>query len=636
MQPDPVTIDVIANGLKSLTHEMDAAIERTSMSVIIREQHDFGMSLVDRRGRMVSGTIFTGQTLAEYEARHAVEPGDVIMLNDPYLSRGEISHLADTMLAVPIFWPASGLDAELIAWGIAWGHHLDVGADAPAGMPTRATEIFQEGLQIPPVKLYERGILQSDLLDLVARNSRAPEMIVGDTLALCSAGKIAEKRLQELCARFGREAVLSTFEVLFNRARETMRQLIRLLPEEPVCFEDVLDNDGINDELLTLRMILQRRGDRLSVDFVGTSPQCEGPMNLPLDPSYLKILLYDMLRLAAGDRINIDPELDPNQGMEDLVEIYIPNGCLLSPTYPAPVSLRHLTRGRLREVIQAILAQIFAETVPATASGSLNCYSMLGVDKTPRQQWLCFEVTAAGGGGRPFADGIDAYCFNNRLKNAPVEFVETVYPVRIEQYSLRSGSAGAGKYRGGHGLIRAIRTLQAAKLYFLDERQRTQPWGLYGGQPAAANDAYVERTDSTVVMVPGKLDRFPLAPGDMFVMRTGGGGGWGDPHEREPQAVRRDVICGLLTAEQAQELYGVVLSGPPMHVDLTATHALRARAASRSDSGYSLGVAPGVLPIERGEPQATPPPGTSWELDAPPVPWLVIDQEVAPESSDFC
>ena len=614
MANDPVTIDVIANALKSLIYEMDAAIERTSMSIIIREQHDFGMSLVDHRGWMVSGTIFTGQTLAQYAAAHSVEPGDVIMLNDPYLSHGEISHLGDTMLAVPIFW-----DGRLIAWGIAWGHHMDIGADAPAGMPTQATEVFQEGLQIPPVKLYERGILNQGVLDIVARNSRAPEMIVGDTLALSAAGKIAEQRLHELCMRFGGEAVLAAFEVLFQRAHETMRQLILLLPEDPICFEDVLDNDGIDDAFLTIRMMLRRCGDRLSVDFTGTSAQCEGPINLPLDPSYLKILLYDMLRLAGGHLIHIDPELDPNQGVEDLVDVHIPKHSLFSPTYPAPVSLRHLTRGRLREVIQAILAQIFPDTVPATASGSLNCYSMLGAGKSPEDRWLCFEVTAAGGGGRPFSDGIDAYCFNNRLKNAPVEFVETVYPVRIEQYSLRPGSAGAGKYRGGHGLIRAIRTLRAAKLYFLDERQRTQPWGLYGGRPAAANDAYVERADGTVVMLPGKFDHFRLAPCDMFVMRTGGGGGWGNPYERVPEEVRHDVECGLLTSAQARELYGVVvrrppragLRGRPPYVDAIATRALRGKAPARNEW------------IDRGEIQAAPPPNAYWELSAPPLPWLV-------------
>jgi N-methylhydantoinase B len=319
--------------------------------------------------------------------------------------------------------------------------------------------------------------------------------------------------------------------------------------------------------------------------------------------------VYDMLRLAAGERINIDPQLDSNMGIEDLVEVRFPANCFLKPAYPAPVSLRHLTSGRVGEVIQGILAQVFPDTVPATANGSLNCYSLLGVGGKPEERWLCFEVTAAGGGGRPFGDGIDAYCFNNRLKNAPVEFVETVYPVRVEQYSLRPGSAGAGTYRGGYGLIRAIRSLKPARLYFLDERQRTQPWGLYGGCPAAANDAYVERADGTIVMLPGKIDHFPIAPGDMFVMRTGGGGGWGHPYQRDAEQVRRDVACGLLTVAQARDLYGVALTGWPPSVDWAATQRLRADAPARNAW------------IDRGVPQATPGPNTFWELAEPPTPW---------------
>jgi N-methylhydantoinase B len=611
MRIDPITIEVIANGLKALIYEMDAAIERTAMSIIIREQHDFGMSLVDHRGWVVTGTAFAGQTLAEYAATHPVEPGDVIMFNDPYLSHGEISHLGDTMVAVPIFW-----EGNLLAWGIAWGHHMDIGADAPAAMPTQATEIFHEGLQIPPVKLYRQGVLNEDVLAIVARNSRTPEMIVGDTLALSAAGKIAEKRLHELCEKFGGAAVRETFQVLFARARETMRRLIALLPERPLSFEDVLDNDGITDEPLVIRMTIERTGEKLLVDFTGSSPQCAGPMNYPLNPSLLKLRLYNLLRLAAGERINIDPQLDANQGVEDLVEVHIPEGCFLNPAYPAPVSLRHLVSGRLGEVMQAILAQVFPDAVPATHLGSLNCYSLLGVGRRPEDRWLCFEVTAGGGGARPFGDGIDAYCFNNRLKNAPVEFVETVYPVRIEQYSLRPASAGPGKYRGGYGLIRAIRALKPAKLYFLDERQRTQPWGLYGGRAAAANDAYLVRNDGRIVQLPGKFDHLPVEPGELFVMRTGGGGGWGNPYERDPERVRREVECGLLTAAQAREWYGVVLVGWPPQVDEAATAALRARAPLVRDW------------IDRGEPVAAPGPNTFWELAEPPEPWLVITEPV--------
>ena len=614
MPTDSITIDVIANALKSLIYEMDAAIERTAMSIIIREQHDFGMSLVDHRGWVVAGTTFAGQTLAEYADANTVDPGDVVMFNDPYISYGEISHLGDTMLAVPVFW-----DDRIIAWGIAWGHHMDIGADAPAAMPTQATEIFHEGIQIPPVKLYERGVLNQGVLDIVARNSRTPEMMVGDTLALSAAGKIAEKRLNELCEKFGGEAVLETFQVLFDRARDTMALLIELLPEEPVSFRDVLDGDGINDEPLVINATLHRQGKKVVIDYTGSSPQCEGPMNLPLNPSLQKMRLYNVLRLAAGDKINIDPALDANQGVEELVDVIIPEDCFLAPAYPAPVSLRHLTGGRLGEVMQGILAQIFPETIPATANGSLNCYSLLGFGRSEEDRWLCFEVTAAGGGARPFGDGIDAYCFNNRLKNAPVEFVETVYPVRIEQYSLRAGSAGAGKHRGGYGLIRAIRSLKPAKLYFLDERQRTQPWGLRGGRAADANDAYVERADGRIVMLPGKFDHLPIAPDDMFVMRTGGGGGWGSPYERDPDLVVRDVQSGLMTPEEAAEMYGVILRGDPLLLDLEATR--KARSETVTDEAW----------IDRGQPVPAPGPGEYPELAEPPVPWLEFESGDSPD-----
>jgi N-methylhydantoinase B len=491
---------------------------------------------------------------------------------------------------------------------------MDIGADAPAAMPTQATEIFHEGLQIPPVKLYERGMLNQGVLDIVARNSRTPEMMVGDTLALMAAGKIAEKRLEELCEKFGGEAVLETFQVMFDRAHDAMVRLIRELPEEAVCFEDVLDGDGVSDEPLTIRMTLHRQGDRLLLDFTGTSPQCEGPMNLPLNPSLLKLRFYNTLRMAAGQRVNLDPQLDANQGIEDLIDVRIPEDCFLHPTYPAPVSLRHLTGGRQGEVMRGILAKIFPDTVPATANGSLNCYSLLGLGKKAEDRWLCFEVTAAGGGARPYADGIDAYCFNNRLKNAPVEFVETVYPVRIEQYSLRPGSAGAGKYRGGYGLIRAIRSLKPANLYFLDERQRTQPWGLYGGHAAAANDAYVEQADGTIIMLPGKFDHYPIGIGDMFVMRTGGGGGWGNPAERDPTLVCRDVERGLLTTVQAREFYGVVITEWPPQVDEDATAALRSGMPTPTEW------------IDRGDRVATPGPNEFWKLATTPEPWLVVEQ----------
>jgi N-methylhydantoinase B len=611
MTADPITIDIIANAIKALIHEMDAAIERTAMSIIIREQHDFGMSLVDHRGLVVAGTAFTGKTLAEFAAAHPINLGDVVVFNDPYLSQGEISHLGDTMLAVPIFW-----NERIIAWGIAWGHHMDLGAAAPASMPTTATEIFHEGIQIPPIKLFDRGQLNQGVVEIIARNSRTPDMMIGDLLALSAAGKIAEKRLEELCQKFGGEAVVETFSVLFDRARETMRHLISLLPDEPIEFQDTLDNDGISDQPLTIRATLSRAGERARLDFTGTSPQSAGPLNFPLNPSLAKLDFYNVLRLAAGDRIAIDAELDANQGIEDLIDVVIPEGCLLRPARPAPVSLRHLTMGRVDEVVQGILAQIFPEAIPATHNGSLNCHSLLGYGTDEKDHWLCFEVMAAGSGGRPHGDGLDAFSWNTRLKNAPAEFVEAVYPVRVEHYSLRPGSAGAGLHRGGHGLIRAIRVLRPARLFFLDERQRTQPWGLYGGRAGAANDAYVERHDGTIEMVPAKFDALPLAPGDAFIMRTGGGGGWGDPFQRDPARVLRDVRVGLLTLEQARDAYGVAITAAPLGVDQKETARLRA-------------AGPAKAWIDRGEPQRTPGPRDVWVLSSPPESWTSVSYRTA-------
>ncbi|MCC6792711.1 MAG: hydantoinase B/oxoprolinase family protein [Thermomicrobiales bacterium] len=613
MATDPITIQVIANALKALIYEMDAAIERTSMSIIIREQHDFGMSLVDERGWIVTGTAFSGQSLADYARENPVHPGDVVVFNDPFISYGEISHLGDTMIAVPVFWAD-----RIIAWGIAWGHHMDMGAAAPASMPAEATEIYHEGLQIPPVKLYSAGELNRDLLAVIARNSRTPEMMVGDLLALSAAGKIAEKRLHELAEKFGIEALLETFGVLFDRARETMRRLIQLLPDgETIAFRDVLDNDGVNDEPLTVSLAVTRRGERVVVDFTGTSEQCEGPVNFPLNPSHVKIELYSILKMSAGDRVAIDAELDPNQGIEDLVEVIIPEGCFLAPEYPAPVSLRHLAHGRMDEAIKGVFAQLFPDEIPATHNGSLNCYSMLGTGKTKADRWLCFEVMAAGSGGRALGDGLDAFSWNTRLKNAPVEFVETVYPVRIEQYSLRADSAGPGRHRGGDGLIRAIRTLRPARLFFLDDRHRTRPWGLHGGRAAEPNDAWLERADGTLQQLPSKFDGLRMAPGDMFVMRTGGGGGWGDPLDRDPERVLRDVRVGVLSEERARDVYGVVSTGESREIDSMATGEWRAR--MRREPAW----------IDRGEPVSSPGPGEFPAVEHPPTPWLVVPHRPA-------
>jgi len=598
---DPVTLEIIHNALRSMCYEMEAAIDRTAMSIIVREQHDCGVGILDGRGHIVIGSpfSFSSETLHRFARESEMHEGDVVVFNDPYLSQGEISHLGDMMVASPVFW-----EGDIAGFTTAWGHQMDVGAAAPAGMPTQATDLFQEGLQIPPVKLYEQGRLNKALLDILARNSRTPEMMVGDTLALVAAGKIGERRLHELFEKFGTDTVLETFEILFDQAKQTAAKLIALLPDEPLVFEDWLDDDGIVDEPLKIRLSLYKADGKLHVDFSGTSPQCKGPLNMPLHPTMMKLWVYNTLCLCGWDKVQIDPMLNPNHGMSEMFEIHVPEGCFLNPTYPAPVGLRHLSGGRLFDMLLGLMSKVFPDAVPAATNGSLNCYTLLGSGTGKQDRWMCFEVTGAGSGARPYADGIDAFCFNTRLKNAPVEFVETVYPVRIEKYALRPDSAGPGKFRGGTGLVRLIRSLRDARLYFLDERQRYRPWGLYGGQAAVSGDAYIQRADGELLLLPSKFDGLEIEAGDLFILRTGGGGGWGPPSERDPELVRLEVERGLISIERAREDYGVVLREAPLRVDSEATEALRAQMAVAEPEW-----------VDRGENRDLPGPGQFWKVE---------------------
>lgn len=588
---DAVTLEIIHAALRATCAEMEAAIVRTAMSIIIREQYDLGVAVLDPQGRVMAGSALSGRVLAEYAATYPLAEGDVVIFNDPYLSHGEISHLGDTMVCVPIFWAG-----RLNGWGIAWGHQMDVGATAPAGMPTTATEIFHEGLQIPPIKLCEAGRLNEGVMALLTRNSRAPEMMRGDTLALMAAGKIAERRLSELFERYGEMALERAFATLADQARVTVRRLIALLPERELRFDDVMDGDGFSADPIQIRLAVRKTGDRVVLDFTGTAPQTRGPINYPLNPDLMRQRFYNSLRLHAGDSIGLDGSLDPNHGVYDSIDVIIPEGCLLNPRYPAPVGLRHLTVGRLHDMTYGIMSQAFPDRAPAATNGSLNCYSLLGASRGAGGRWLCFEVTAAGSGARPFADGIDAFSWNTRLKNAPVEFVETVYPVRIERYALRPDTGGPGRQRGGHGIVRRIRLLEDAELFFLDERQRHRPWGLYGGQPAVPGSAFIERAGGATLQLPSKFDSLALRAGDTFVLQTGGGGGWGDPFTRDPELVAEEVRGGLTTVAAAYADYGVCLTHSGA-VDHAATS--RRRLARPARQGW----------LDRGEPVDAPLPG---------------------------
>lgn len=593
---DPITLELVDNALYSLEKEMEAIILRTAVSIVIREVYDFGIATLDAKGRLVHGLPMSARLILETFPHEKIYEGDVFIFNDPYLSRGEMTHLGDTQLCRPVFW-----EGELVAFAAVWGHQMDVGGISISGLPATSTDIFSEGIQIPPVKLYERGHLNDAVLQIMARNSRTPQMMIGDTLAMAAACTVTTNRLHELLAKFGLATIRACFDVYAQRSAGAMAQLIEQLPADPVGFDDYLDDDGVEPGFPHLCLTIYKENGRLVVDYAGTSGQTRGPINLIMNPDRQKLELWRYLINWVGPLIGLAEEASPNYGIFDLVDFKLPYPSLVSPAYPAAVGARHMTNSLNRNLFRGVMAQIYPQRTPACANGVIPTYMFSGVHPVTGQLYVSMECIAGGGGARPTYDGLDGLTPNPNLTIAPVEFIEATYPFRVNVTALRRDTGGSGKYRGGLGLIRSFE-LQAAeaRLSWLDDRQTHPAWGLFGGRPGIPGDAYLVR-DGRVLRLPTKYDNLDLVRGDQIIVRTGGGGGYGPPWERELDLVTRDVLREFVSVERAEEDYGVVChSGPTgLEVDRAATDSLRRRMAAERSVEW----------IDRGAVRWAPPPG---------------------------
>ncbi len=600
---DPITLEVVDNALYSMEKEMEATIVRTAMSIVIRDIYDFGIATLGADGRLVHGLPMSGTLIREAFPLDEIHEGDVFVFNDPYLSRGEMTHLGDTQLCRPVF--AGG---RLIAFAVIWGHHMDIGGISVSGLPATSREIFHEGIQIPPVKLYARNVLNDAVMRILARNSRTPEMMVGDTLAMAAACTITERRLHELVAKFGLDTLLACFDLYADRARAAMARLIERLPPGRVAFEDYLDDDGVRGGPVRLCVALERRDGRLHLDYTGTAGQAEGAINLILNPNRVTLEMWRYLLNWVGTQLGMDPETSPNHGIFDLVHVTIPHPSLLSPAYPAAVGARHLTSSMIyRDTFRGLMSQVFPGSVPACSNGTIPTYMFRGTHPVTGKLYVSMECIAGGGGGRPDADGIDAVCPNANLVIAPVEFLETSFPLLVEQTALRCDTAGPGRFRGGLGVIRSFELrAEEAYLSWLDDRQTHPAWGLDGGRPGVPGDAYLVRAGRTF-RLPTKYDNLRLERGDRVIVRTGGGGGFGPPWEREPDHVARDVRRGFVSLEQAWEEYGVAVHAGSFTVDAATTDARRRDLARRP-----------VVRVDRGTARPGPPPGRLLEVEGIP------------------
>jgi N-methylhydantoinase B len=436
-------------------------------------------------------------------------------------------------------------------------------------MPTDAASIFSEGIRIPPIKLYERGELNKSVLDLIMNNTRTPEMNYSDLMAIIAGCRAGEKRVIEICDRFGRETYKQACEALLDRTNRAMRQLIvKNLPEEPKSFEDYVDDDGRGNGPFRMKLTVWREGDHAFFDWTGTSAQAPGPINFYLHEGMFKMFIGVYMIMV------FDPQILFNDGFYDLIHVTMPKGSLLNPNFPASLGSRTHTLSRQFDVLGGALSYNAPEMATAAGYGSSPHFLYSGVDKSGRPFQL-MEILYGGIPGRPVGDGLDGHSWWPLFQNIPSEYLETYYPMLVDGYTTIIDSGGAGKHRGGNGVEKVFYFLESGEISIHDDRFDTQPWGILGGRPAACSEKWLVRKDGSREALPSKIDNVRVGSGDRVIFRTAGGGGWGDPLERDPIRTRNDVARKLMSAAKAREEYGVVLTGDGLEVDRKATEELR-------------------------------------------------------------
>lgn len=570
---DPVTLAVLNGRLVQIADEMDATLFRSAFNPIIAEAHDacHGLYHAETGATLVQGTsglpIFVGAmafavkaVIDKVKADGAPAPRDTYIFNDPYDGG---THLNDFRLVRPLIW-----QGKVFAWLASVGHWLDVGGNVPGNFNAKATESFQEGFRVPPVKLVRDGVLQQDILDILAANSRVPQSNWGDLNGQLNALDLGEKRLHVLLEEYSADTISAALEALSVRAETLMRANIAGLPDGTYSYDDFLDNDGVTDKPLRIALDLTIRADTMRLDFSRSSPPCDGPLNIARSTAVA--CCYVALK-------HIFTDVPANAGCLAPIEFVIPDTTLLAVSAPKPV-------GGYTETILRVIDTIFgafAQAAPERANGgpfaTINALSLSGWREHGRR-WVMFCFFGGGLGGNPESDGLNHG--NNPISTAtipPAEILESLYPVMFTQWALRPDSGGPGYHRGGLGAIYEIEALADGDtdVFLLGERGKYPPFGVAGGKPAALN-AFFYETDNGERTPPlvSKITDVKIHKGQKVRLETPGGGGFGDPMSRDVALVQRDVKLGYVSREAARADYGVVIRADGT-VDADATAARR-------------------------------------------------------------
>jgi N-methylhydantoinase B len=569
---DPFLVEVIKDALMSVGDEMFATLERTSMSPIIYEVLDFATGLTDGNGQLVTqgngvagflGTLTTAVGSALEKFGDDLHPGDIIVTNDPYEGGG--THLSDVTLMLPIF-----IGGRLVAFAVSKAHWTEVGGAAPGSWSTDSTEVFQEGLQFPCIKIARDGILDPSLLDLIAANVRTPQMTLGDLHAQAAAMRVGERRLVEVCEKHGLEEVLGAMEHMLDQAERLTLAALEGLPRGVFEADDWIDDDGLGNGPFHVRVKVTVAADRLTVDFTGAPPQVPGPIN------------NTWAGLLSGVRLLFkaitDPAIPVNEGCFRPLEVICPPGTLFTAERPAPTGTYWETLTAGADLVWKALAPHVPDRLPAGCLLSVCGTILSGTHPETGELFLLVEPQVGGWGAAAGRDGVQGNfgVMSGETYAIPVEVAETRYGVRVERFDFDPVDAGAGRRRGGRGVVREYLSLSDDVIVTATcGRHRFPPWGVAGGQDGSPNLIEVERADGTVERY-GKTARLPLRRGDRVRVVTATGGGWGDPLERPVVDVIRDVRDGYVTVEQAAARYGVELD--PESLDVVGVDPRRARA----------------------------------------------------------
>lgn len=549
---DPVRLEVIRNALVAAAEEMSITIWRTSRSTVVREILDFSTAVFDAQGRNIAQSAripvhlnsmsdCLRTILDRFIPLEQWNDGDVIVTNDPY-SGGQ--HLPDIQTFRPVF-----VDGERVGIVGTLCHHVDVGGGAAGSYYANATEVFQEGIRIPPLRLVDRGVLNTGVFEMLLHNVRQPDETRGDLNAQIAALGIGERAVARMARKYGSASLAAAMSAILDGSERMVRAALKALPDGETSFVELVDDDGQSEEPIRLAVKIIKRGETITLDFEGSSPQVRGPVNNT--PAMTCSAVYYALLAALGG------EIPANSGCYRAVTVKLPEGSVVNAVFPAPVAGRMVVNHRIATAVFGALAQIMPGRIPAAYYAISYVYALQTTNPKGKRQ-VYFDIEVGGWGGHARGDGASALsCGLHNNTNAPIEMVEAKYPVTFTRYGLIPDSGGAGEFRGGLGLVREWR-LDAAEgsLSTNFERFRHAPYGIGGGEPGSLSRTTVTRADGSKLSLQSKVSGIPLMAGDTVTIETSGGGGFGDPARRDPKRLAKDLVDGLVTPQAASRSYG--------------------------------------------------------------------------------